>query len=56
MDNAIRDNVLLAVKQLNESKPILAEMVRAGKLQIKGAVYHLDSGVVEYLKTEPARD
>jgi carbonic anhydrase len=56
MDNAIRDNVLLAVKQLNESKPILAEMVRAGKLQIKGAVYHLDSGVVEYLKTDPARD
>ena len=52
MDNAVRDNVQLAVKQLRESNPILATMVLQGKLQIKGAVYHLDTGVVEFLKPE----
>jgi carbonic anhydrase len=53
MENAVRDNVLLAVKQLTESKPILAEMVHTGKLQIKGAIYHLETGIVEYLNTVP---
>ena len=55
MDNAVRDNVLLAVKQLTESKPILAEMVRTGKILIKGAVYHLETGAVEYLPAQPIR-
>jgi carbonic anhydrase len=50
MENAVRDNVRIAVKQLEQSNPILAELVRHGKLQIRGAVYHLDTGAVEFLK------
>ncbi|HYP09751.1 MAG TPA: carbonic anhydrase [Bryobacteraceae bacterium] len=50
MDNAVRDNVQLAVKQLQDANPILAMMSAQGKIQIKGAVYHMDTGVVEFLK------
>jgi carbonic anhydrase len=47
--NAVRDNVALAVKQLQTSKPILQKLQREGRLRIAGAVYSLDSGTVEYL-------
>jgi carbonic anhydrase len=50
MENAVRDNVRLAVKQLHDAPPILSKLAAEGKLVIVGAVYHLDSGVVEYLK------
>jgi carbonic anhydrase len=52
MDNAVRDNVQMAVKQLQQSNPILALMVGQGKLQIRGAIYNLDTGVVTFLKPE----
>lgn len=52
IDNAVRDNVQLAVKQLQQSNPILALMVNQGRLKILGAVYNLDTGVVTYLKAE----
>jgi carbonic anhydrase len=52
MDNAVRDNVRLAVKQLHDSNPILATLVSQHKLEIRGAIYHLDTGVVEFLKAE----
>ncbi len=46
--NAIGENVSLNVKELQESTPILAEAVKAGDLQVVGAVYNLDSGKVEF--------
>lgn len=48
--NATRDNVLLAVKELAEATPILKEAVDAGKLKVVGAIYHLETGKVEFLE------
>jgi carbonic anhydrase len=45
LDNATSENVRLTVRKLSTWTP-LAEMVKAGNLQIVGAVYHLDSGRV----------
>lgn len=47
--NAVRLNVEMVVSQIRESRPILAEMSRKGKLKVAGAVYDLDSGEVSLL-------
>lgn len=47
LDNAVRTNVRLTVNRLKESQPVLAEMVKEGKLQVVGAYYDLDTGLVE---------
>ncbi len=47
--NTTRANVLLAVHELETAKPILSKLVHEGKIQILGAVYHLDTGAVELL-------
>ena len=49
LDNAVKANVELVVKQLRTSKPILAELVSHGKLRVLGAVYSIDTGVVTWL-------
>ncbi len=50
LDAAVRANVRLVVKQLNSSEPILAEMVKNGKLEIVGARYDLDSGKLDLVR------
>jgi carbonic anhydrase len=47
--NAVRDNVVLVVQQLLAARPVLEELVEAGKLRIVGAVYSLETGKVEWL-------
>ena len=47
LDNAIRANIRRTVQELKESKPILGELVRSGKLKVAGALYSLDTGKVE---------
>jgi carbonic anhydrase len=49
IENAVRDNVVHVVAQLREAKPVLSELVEAGKLRIVGAVYSLDTGKVDWL-------
>jgi carbonic anhydrase len=49
VENAVRINVENIVSQLRASKPILAELVEHGKLQIVGAVYSLETGEVTWL-------
>jgi len=49
LDNAISENVRLTVQHLSTATP-LAELVKAGNLQIVGAVYHLDSGRIIMLE------
>jgi carbonic anhydrase len=49
IENAVRDNVVHVVEQLRTAKPVLSELVEAGKLRIVGAVYSLDTGKVEWL-------
>ena len=44
--NAIDDNVALTVQRLGLSAPVLAPLVATCKLEIVGARYNLDSGMV----------
>lgn len=48
-NKAIKTNVIHGVKQLRESTPILSEKYKEGKIQIVGAIYHIESGEVEFL-------
>ena len=47
VDLCVHANVDNVVAQLKESKPVLAERVAAGKLQVIGGCYELDSGVAK---------
>jgi carbonic anhydrase len=49
VDNTVKANVELVVKQLRTSKPVLAELVSEGKLRVVGAVYSIDTGKVTWL-------
>ena len=49
LDNAVRANVELGVAQLRAAAPILAPAVQAGQVQIVGARYSLDSGLVDVI-------
>lgn len=49
LDAAIRQNVTMQVEQLKALEPLLAKRVREGSIRIVGALYHLDSGQVEFL-------
>ncbi len=46
--NCVKANVDHLVKELEESKPILSEMVEEGKLKVVGATYDVESGVVKW--------
>lgn len=48
-DNAAREVARMTADQLRTSQPILADLVKAGKLKIVPAFYDLESGVVELL-------
>jgi carbonic anhydrase len=47
LDNAVRENVREEVAQLKASEPVLAGLVKDGKIKIVGARYDLDTGKVE---------
>jgi len=47
--NAVRDNVVLVVRQLLAATPVLAELAESGRLRIVGAVYSLETGKVDWL-------
>ena len=49
LDNAVRANVTMVVRQLKSSTPILEESVKKGDLTVVGAYYDLDDGVVAIL-------
>jgi carbonic anhydrase len=49
LDNAVRANVKMVVKQITASTPILADLVTKGKLKVVGGRYGLDNGVVEII-------
>jgi carbonic anhydrase len=51
VDQAIQINVKMTVEQLRNSEPVLARMIRLGKLKITGAYYSLDQGDVTWLPT-----
>lgn len=45
--NVTKANILVGVKKLSESAPILAKYVKSGEVKVVGAIYHLDTGKVE---------
>ncbi len=49
LDNAIRANVKMVVKQVTASTPILSDLVTKGKLKVVGGHYGLENGVVEMI-------
>ena len=50
IDTAVRENVQYVMKQIEESKPMLSEMVQSGKLKIVGAVYDISTGKVSLVE------
>ncbi len=48
-NRAVKANVIHGVKQLRKSDPILSEKYKEGQVQIIGAIYHIESGEVEFL-------
>ncbi|KPL79324.1 hypothetical protein ADN00_03060 [Ornatilinea apprima] len=49
LENAIECEACQAAQQLAESGTILPAAIQAGKLLVKAAIYHQDSGLVEWL-------
>ncbi|KPM32768.1 Carbonic anhydrase [Croceitalea dokdonensis DOKDO 023] len=43
------NNVRVALKKITKDSPIIKEMLDEGKIDIKGAVYDMDTGVVNFL-------
>jgi carbonic anhydrase len=48
VDAVARKNVELTMAEIHRGSPILAEMERSGAIKIAGAMYHLETGEVEF--------
>jgi carbonic anhydrase len=53
VENAVKANVEMVVRQLRTSTPILSELVSHGKLKVVGALYSLETGKVTWLPDSP---
>ena len=51
LDNAVKQNISLQVEKLKHLDPILAPKVTNGSVKIVGALYHIETGEVEFLET-----
>jgi carbonic anhydrase len=49
LEASIKENVLMQVEQLKSLEPVLAKRVREGSIKIIGAIYHLNTGKVEFI-------
>jgi len=45
----IRANVKMQIEHLLEKSPVIASETEKGKLEVRGAVYHIEDGSVEFL-------
>lgn len=52
LENAVKANVALQVSALRKLDPILSKFYNKGQIQIVGAVYDLETGIVNYLDEE----
>ncbi|MEY4387606.1 MAG: hypothetical protein RLY20_2889 [Verrucomicrobiota bacterium] len=50
VDAVAQENVKLVMAQIKERSPILAEMIREGKVGLVGGMYDLESGKVTFLE------
>ncbi|MBX7256322.1 MAG: hypothetical protein K1Y02_08155 [Candidatus Hydrogenedentes bacterium] len=53
VDASIRANVWQSIEDMLRRSPAIQERVKAGKTKVIGAMYHLDSGEVEWLGPHP---
>jgi carbonic anhydrase len=49
LEDAVRANVELTVDRLKGAWPVLGPEIRAGRLSVAGAIYDLETGLVEFL-------
>jgi carbonic anhydrase len=49
VENAVKINVAMQVQQLENLEPVLTKAVQNKNLKIVGAVYNLETGIVEFL-------
>lgn len=49
-ENSAKENALMTAARLQESKPFIAPLVKAGKVKVVAAYYDLDTGEVVFLK------
>lgn len=52
VENAVKTNVAMQVAQLQTLEPVLSKAVATGDTRIVGAVYHLNTGKVEFLESD----
>lgn len=52
IENAVKINVAMQVQQLQNLEPVLAKAVQNGQIKVVGAVYNLETGVVEFLDSK----
>lgn len=52
VENVARLNVSLTLKQIPQKSPILAELIGDNKIVLVGAMYNVESGVVEFYEDE----
>ena len=49
LENAIRQNVILNVKNLKEASPIISQYVEEKKARVVGGIYKLDDGRIDWI-------
>jgi carbonic anhydrase len=52
VENVARLNVLLTLKQIPEESPIVSELIENGEVILVGAIYNVETGVVEFFENE----
>ena len=53
-DDNIKQNVLRQIDQLKERSQIIANALNNKELEVKGAIYHLETGKVEWIGLTPS--
>jgi carbonic anhydrase len=56
LDEAIRANVWQSIADLFKSSPVIAEKIKAGQLKVVGAMYTIDTGVIDWMGPHPMQD
>jgi carbonic anhydrase len=49
VESVCHENVLLTIANIRKQSPILNEMEQKGEIKIIGAIYHMKSGMIEFL-------
>ncbi len=52
VENVTHNNIRLTLKQIPEQSPILAKLIRDGKIILVGAIYNVETGAVNFFENE----